>query len=119
MRIKHDKYGHGIIAEEFISYGGANVARCVFDARPDEERIILRSVLSESTAAMPELAKAVKPARKPRKKKTDIPDELLVDMTPKIGIQLDALPDELADRDELPNELNQPEVDLARNESFA
>lgn len=78
QRCKHDKYGLGICLEEFVSGSGAKVARVVFDARPDEERVLLLSVLSESTSPVPPAARA-KPLRKPRtKKQTEkISDELL------------------------------------------
>jgi hypothetical protein len=72
--------------------------------------MILRSVLSESTA--PLIAKA-KPARKTRKTKTEnVPDELLVDTTPKIGIQLDQV-----DVDELPEELKNAAEETAEDEA--
>jgi hypothetical protein len=110
MRIRHEKYGLGVILEEFTSGGGSKVARVIFDARPDEERTILRSVLSDSKAPMPEAAKPT-PKRKPRKSKPEAEpesvgepaDELLVpEKTAHILPQLDELPDESADMDEVP-----------------
>lgn len=68
MRVKHAKFGLGVVLEEFISGGGGRVARVVFDNCPDEEKTILLSVLSESSAAIPEAAKKPK-TRKPRSKK--------------------------------------------------
>jgi hypothetical protein len=78
MRIKHVKYGLGVILEEFVSGGGAKVARVIFDFNPDEERTILRSVLSDSKAPMPEVAKAIR-KRKPKVSKVErVSDKLLV-----------------------------------------
>lgn len=80
MRVQHEKYGSGVILEEFVSGSGAKVARVIFDARPDEERMMLLSVLSESRAAMPAEAKE-KPKRKSRAMKDKpekVSDALLV-----------------------------------------
>jgi hypothetical protein len=113
VRIKHEKYGHGIMLEEFESGSGQEVARVIFDAQPGEERMILRSVLSESTA--PLIAKA-KPARKPAAKKKRAPepvtDELLVDLAPVRAAQLDAV-----DVDELPEELKNAAEETAEDEA--
>lgn len=110
MRIRHDKYGLGVILEEFVSGGGSKVARVIFDFNPDEERTILRSALSDSQTPLPEVAKAK--TRKPRAKKVPTPepigDELLVELSrqPVPAIQLDPV-----DVDELPDELkNEPQV---------
>jgi len=80
QRCKHGTFGLGIVSEEFVSGSGQTVARVVFDARPDEERIILISCLSESNAKLPDAATKPK-VRKPRTKKQKveaISDELIV-----------------------------------------
>ena len=101
-RVAHPQFGNGVSMSESVSQGGKPASVVVFDLTPTTERTIYDSFLKPSKAPMPEVAKPVKPARKPRKKKTeDTSDELLVDMTPKVGIDLDQLPD----IDELPEEL--------------
>jgi len=79
QRCKHEKFGLGVCLEEFVSGSGQKVARVIFDACPDEERTILISCLSESTAKLPDAATKPK-TRKPRAKKQKvetISDDLL------------------------------------------
>jgi len=56
QRCKHEKFGLGVRLEEIVSGSGQKVSRVVFDARPDEERVLLLSVLSESNAKLPDAA---------------------------------------------------------------
>jgi hypothetical protein len=102
-------YGTATVISEEVSTSGKAVVRVVLDSN-GEERIFLRDFVTESDTPVPLIAKA-KPARKSRRKKTeDISDDLLVDTTPKIGIQLDAV-----DVDELPEELKNA-ADLSAEE---
>ena len=72
LRVKHSKYGFGVVVAEFVSGGGSKVARVIFDFNPDEERTILRSALSDSQTPLPE---AAKPApRKPREQTEPQPE---------------------------------------------
>jgi hypothetical protein len=96
--------GTATVISEEVSHGGKHVVRVLMDSN-GEERIFLREFTTESSTPVPPVAKA-KPARKPRKKKTeDIPDELLVPETTFSPLPpLDTLPDESADRDEVVSE---------------
>ncbi len=78
LRVKHSKYGVGVVLAEFVSGGGQKVATVIFDIRPEEERTILLSCLSESKEPMPDAAKS-KPKARPKKIKPEkISDRLLV-----------------------------------------
>lgn len=77
LRVRHSKYGFGLVLAEFVSGGGQKVATVIFDARPEEERTILLSCLSESKEPMPDAAKAKPKARMKKEKPAPIPDRLL------------------------------------------
>jgi hypothetical protein len=109
-RVSHPRFGLGFAISEHISGSGKPASVVVFDFNTSLERVMLDTFLSASAVPLPEIAKA-KAARKPRKKKAEpepeepVSDELLI---PKPSFsplpQLDPLPDESSDMDEIVSE---------------
>jgi len=66
-RIFHDSYGHGVCVSEETSQSGFKVARCVFDANPTTERVILATFLvSSDKPALRAVAKTKTPRKAAR-----------------------------------------------------
>jgi len=78
-RVQHSKFGVGVVLEERRTESGKPVSVVVFDARPDEERILLSEFLQPSDAPLPEAAKAIKRKRTPKPKPEKLSDALLVE----------------------------------------
>lgn len=77
-RVFHDRYGHGICISEEVSASGFKVARCVFDASPTTERVILSTFLVSSDKPAPRVVAKLKKPRKARATREKISDKLLV-----------------------------------------
>ena len=77
-RVFHDRYGHGVCISEEVSASGFKVARCVFDANPASERVILAAFLVPSDKRVPRAVAKVKNPKKTRATADKISDKLLV-----------------------------------------
>lgn len=77
-RIFHDTYGHGVCRSEEISESGHRIARCVFDANPKTERVILAAFLDPSDKPVPRAVAKAKTRKTTRATAEKISDRLLV-----------------------------------------
>lgn len=78
-RIFHDTYGHGVCLSEEVSESGHSIARCVFDANPKTERVILAAFLDPSDKPVPRAVAKAKTRKKPTRAIAEkISDKLLV-----------------------------------------
>ena len=67
-RVFHDRYGHGVCISEEVSASGFKVARCIFDANPASERVILAAFLVPSDKRVP---RAVAKVKNPKENASD------------------------------------------------
>jgi hypothetical protein len=77
-RISHEKLGLGVCLDEFRTEGGKPAVRAVFDASPNDERIVLAEFVQPSTARMPQSSKKAAKRKTRQAKSEPVSDELLV-----------------------------------------
>jgi hypothetical protein len=77
-RISHEKLGLGVCLDEFRTEGGKPAVRAIFDASPNDERIVLAEFVQPSTARMPQFAKKAAKRKTRQAKSEPVSDELLV-----------------------------------------
>ena len=77
-RIFHDTYGHGVCLSEELSESGHSIARCVFDANPKTERVILAAFLDPSDKPVARAMTKAKTRKTTRATAEKISDRLLV-----------------------------------------
>ena len=79
-RVQHPRFGLGVVLDERRSESGRPISVVVFDAAPDQERVLLSEFVQPSNTRLPAAAKTpAKKTRTPIPEPEKIKDTLLVE----------------------------------------